>query len=62
MWMIVICIGSSALTSIIFTRVLATRYFKIMDGYVSSMCDMTKKFTENVMDECRRERNPFPKE
>ena len=50
MWMIVICIGSSALTSIIFTRVLATRYFEIVDVYVQDMCEATKQFAECIKD------------
>ena len=29
---------------IIVTKILATRYFKIVDGYVNEMCKKTKEF------------------
>ena len=35
--MIGISIVASALTSVIITKVLAARYFKIVDGYVKDM-------------------------
>ena len=47
MWKIVVlCTMCSAVTSIITTKILATRYFEIVDGYVSDMTDKTEKFIE----------------
>lgn len=40
----VICIIGSAITSVGVTKVLATHYFKIVDGYVKEMCEKTKEF------------------
>lgn len=40
----IICICSSIIASIIVTKILATRYFKIVDGYVNEMCKKTKEF------------------
>lgn len=42
----IICICSSIITSIIVTKILATRYFKIVDGYVNEMCKKTKEFVK----------------
>ena len=50
MWMIVICIGTSIVTSIVVTKILATHYFKIVDGYVQDMCEATKQFAECIKD------------
>lgn len=44
MKLMIICICSSIITSIIVTKILATRYFKIVDGYVNEMCKKTKEF------------------
>lgn len=40
----IICICSSIIASIIDTKILATRYFKIVDGYVNEMRKKTKEF------------------
>lgn len=45
---IVLCILVAVIVSIITTKILATRYFKIADGYVSDMCNKTKEFVESV--------------
>lgn len=45
---IVACIAISALTATIVTKVLATHYFKIVDGYVNDICDKTAKFMKYV--------------
>ena len=36
-------IGVSILASVITTKILATYYFKKLDGYVKDMCEMTEK-------------------
>lgn len=36
-------IGASILASVITTKILATYYFKKVDGYVKEMCEMTTK-------------------
>ena len=45
---LILCIVCSALSSIITTKILATHYFKIVDGYVDEICNNTKKFVEDV--------------
>ena len=45
---IVVCIICSAVTSVAVTKILATHYFKIVDGYVDDICNKTKKFVENA--------------
>lgn len=45
---IVACIIISALTAAITTKILATHYFEIVDGYVKDICDKTEKFMEHV--------------
>lgn len=44
MWMITVCIVVSVVTSAVVTKILATRYFEIVDGYVNEMCKKTKEF------------------
>ena len=41
---LIVCVVSSTVTSIIVTKILATRYFEIVDGYVEEMCKKTKDF------------------
>ena len=41
------CVLISAITSVIVTKVLATHYFKIVDGYVKDVCDRTKDFVNH---------------
>lgn len=48
MQVIIISICSSIITSIVITKILATRYFKIVDGYVKNVCEDTQKFVEEV--------------
>ena len=44
MWMITVCIVVSVVTSAVVTKILATHYFEIVDGYVNEMCKKTKEF------------------
>ena len=37
MEIVVICITSSVVVSVVVTKILATHYFKIVDGYVKEM-------------------------
>lgn len=48
MEVIVISIVCSVITSVITTKILATHYFEIVDGYVKDVCKNTKKFVEKV--------------
>lgn len=48
MWTIVASIGGSIITSAIITKILATHYFKIVDGYVDGVCNNTKEFVESI--------------
>lgn len=45
---LVICIGCSVIVSVVTTKILATRYFKIVDGYVDDVCRETKEFVEDM--------------
>ena len=47
--MSVITIGVSALVAGITTKIIATYYFKKVDGYVKEMCKMTIKSNENTL-------------
>lgn len=50
MWMFVLlCIGCSVVASIIVTKILATHYFEIVDGYVSDMVDLIKQKMEEIV-------------
>lgn len=42
-------IGASILVSVITTKILATYYFKKVDGYVKDMCEMTTKNNEDTL-------------
>lgn len=42
-------IGASILASVITTKILATYYFKKVDGYVKEMCEMTIKSNEDTL-------------
>lgn len=37
------------ITSVIVTKILAAHYFKIVDGYVKDMCDLTNKSNEYTL-------------
>ncbi len=41
-----ICIFCSIVVSILTTKILATHYFKIVNGYVDDMCNKTNEFVE----------------
>ena len=47
-------IGASILASVITTKILATYYFKKVDGYVKDMCEMTTKNNENTLSILRK--------
>ena len=47
--MSVITIGVSALVAGITTKIIATYYFKKVDGYVKEMCEMTAKSNEYTL-------------
>ena len=49
-WIIVSGIGGAIIASIITTKILATHYFEIVDGYVSDMCKKTIDFVERIKD------------
>lgn len=36
----------AVIASVIVTKILATHYFKIVDGYVEDMCRKTKEFVD----------------
>lgn len=44
-----VIIGASILASVITTKILATYYFKKVDGYVKEMCEMTTKGNEYTL-------------
>lgn len=49
---VLICIGCSVVASIVTTKILATHYFKVVNGYVDDICSMTRDFvqqTESMM-------------
>ena len=43
------CIVCSIVTFVITTNILATHYFKMVDGYVEDMTGMTKEFIDAGM-------------
>ena len=45
---IILCIGTSVVTAVVVTKILATHYFEIVDGHVKEMCDETKQFVEDI--------------
>ena len=45
---IAICVVCSTVASIITTKILATHYFKIVDGYVKEMTKMTADFVNSI--------------
>ena len=56
-------IGASILASVITTKILATYYFKKVDGYVKEMCEMTNKNNEKTLSIVHKlQRNPHPNE
>lgn len=45
---VIASIGCSVVASIVVTKILATHYFKIVDGYVDDICRKTKEFTDTM--------------
>lgn len=41
-------IFGAIIASVITTKILATHYFKIVDGYVEDVCNQTKNFVESI--------------
>ena len=59
MLMITISVITSALTA----KIVATYYFKKVDGYVKEMCEMTNKNNEKTLSIVHKlQRNSLPKE
>lgn len=54
-----ISVLASVITAAIVTKLLAARYFKIVDGYVKDMCDMTNKSNENTLAVIRKLNHDF---
>lgn len=44
-----VIIGVSILASVITAKIVATYYFKKVDGYVKDMCEMTEKNNEHTL-------------
>lgn len=57
-----ISIMASVITSVIITKILAAHYFKIVDGYVKEMCDMTNKSNKNTLATVRKLERSFDRE
>lgn len=54
---------ASAIISAITAKIVATYYFKKVDGYVKELCEMTNKNNEKTLSILRRlYKNPDPKE
>lgn len=54
---ILVCIGCSAVASVITTKILATHYFDIVNGYVDGIYNRTKDFvqsTESMISKCQQ--------
>ena len=52
-----VCIGCSVVASVITTKILATHYFDIVNGYVDGICNRTKDFvqsTESMISKCQQ--------
>ena len=57
--MLVVSVIASAITA----KIVATYYFKKVDGYVKEMCEMTNKNNEKTLSIVHKlQRNPPPKE
>ena len=53
---VLVCIGCSVVASVITTKILATHYFDIVNGYVDGICNKTKDFvqsTESMISKCQ---------
>ena len=56
-----IVIMASVIVSAITVKIVATYYFKKVDGYVKEMCEMTIKSNENTLVTLRRLQKILPK-
>lgn len=45
---VLVCIGCSVVASVITTKILATHYFDIVNGYVYDICNMTRDFVRKT--------------
>ena len=45
---VLVCIGCSVVASVITTKILATHYFDIVNGYVDGICNKTKDFVQST--------------
>ena len=51
------------IVSVITTKIVATYYFKKVDGYVKKMCEMTNENNEKMLSIIHKlQRNPPPEE
>ena len=58
-----IMITISVITSALTAKIVATYYFKKVDGYVKEMCEMTNKNNEKTLSIVHKlQRNPHPNE
>ena len=58
-----IMITISVITSALTAKIVATYYFKKVDGYVKEMCEMTNKNNEKTLSIVHKlQRNSLPKE
>lgn len=56
-------IMASVIVSAITAKIVATYYFKKVDGYVKEMCEMTKKSNQHTLAILHKlQENPKPKE
>ena len=56
-------IMTSVIVSAITAKIVATYYFKKVDGYVKEMCEMTNKNNEKTLSIVHKlQRNSLPKE
>lgn len=46
MKLLLACVICSIVSSIVTTKILATHYFKLVDGYVDEISNKTKEFVE----------------
>ena len=46
--LVLVCIGCSVVASVITTKILATHYFDIVNGYVDDICNKTKEFVQKM--------------
>lgn len=58
-----VIIGVSILASVITAKIVATYYFKKVDGYVKDMCEMTEENNEHTLAILRKlQRNSYKEE